>query len=134
MVDFLILMGWMRAAIPISRRILRMLLPMTLPRSMSVLPFMRAEMDTANSGAPVPKATIVRPTNCLLILQCAAIEEEPETSQSAPLMRRTKPIMSKMICSAISIMFMIIAQNMKWGWESINDLTTELRSHKKWCE
>ena len=86
-----------------------MLLPMTLPSNISVLPLMRAEMETANSGAPVPKATMVRPTSCLLILQCEAIEEAPETSQSAPLIRRAKPTISRMICNAIYIMIMIIA-------------------------
>lgn len=103
MVVFLILMGWMRAATPIKRRMLMMLLPMTLPRSMSVLPFMREEMETASSGAPVPKATMVRPINCFDTLKCEATDDEPDTSQSAPLMRKMKPMISSAICSVISI-------------------------------
>ena len=93
------------AAIPIRRRMLIILLPMTLPRSISVVPEARDEIETASSGAPVPKATIVRPISCLLTLKCEATEEAPETSQSAPLIKRRKPIISKMICKIISIFF-----------------------------
>ena len=106
---FLILMGWMSAAIPISRRMLIILLPMTLPRSISVLPFMSEVIDTASSGAPVPKATMVRPTNCFDTLKCEATDDEPDTSQSAPLMRRTKPTTSKNICNTISICLFLLS-------------------------
>ena len=102
-VVFLIETGWMTAATPISSKMLIMLLPITLPRSISVLPEIRAEIETASSGAPVPKATMVRPINCLLTLKCEATDEEPETSQSAPLIRRTKPMTSNPICNAISM-------------------------------
>ncbi len=80
-----------------------MLLPITLPRSMSVLPLMREEMETASSGAPVPKATMVRPINCFDTLKWEATDDEPDTSQSAPLMRRIKPTISSVICMIISI-------------------------------
>ena len=91
MVLRLILMGVMTAAIPMSNKMFRMLLPITLPINISVLPLTRDEMATASSGAPVPKATIVRPMSCLLTLKLEATDEAPETSQSAPLMSRTKP-------------------------------------------
>ena len=61
------------------------------------------EKETASSGAPVPKATMVRPMRSLLTLKLEATEEAPSTSQSAALIRSIKPIMSKMICNAISI-------------------------------
>lgn len=75
MVSFLMRIGRMRAAMPIKRRMFRMLLPMTLPRSMSVVPLIREEMETASSGAPVPKAIMVRPISILLTLKWEAVEE-----------------------------------------------------------
>jgi len=74
-VFFLMRIGRMRAAMPMRRRILTMLLPMTLPRSISVVPFMSEEIETANSGAPVPKAMMVRPMSILLTLKWDATEE-----------------------------------------------------------
>ena len=103
MVFLLILIGWMVAAIPIRSRMLTMLLPMTLPRSISVLPEAREEMETASSGAPVPKATMVRPINCLLTLKLAAVEEAPAISQSAPLIRKMKPTIKSKSCNRMSI-------------------------------
>ena len=108
-VSFLTLMGRMMAAMPMRRRTLMMLLPMTLPIKISVLPLMSELNDTASSGAPVPKATIVRPMRSLLILKLEATEEAPSTSQSAPLMSRTKPTTRSRICKTISIMVMIIS-------------------------
>ena len=75
MVSFLMRIGRMRAAMPIKRRMFSMLLPMTLPRSMSVVPLTREEMETASSGAPVPKAIMVRPISILLTLKWEAAEE-----------------------------------------------------------
>ena len=108
-VSFLILIGRITAAIPMSRSTFIMLLPMTLPTRMSVLPLMRDEKETASSGAPVPKATIVRPTKSLLTLRCDATEEAPSTSQSAPLIKRANPTTNNNIWSTISITFMIIS-------------------------
>ena len=102
----------MTAAIPIRRRTLITLLPITLPSRMSVLPLISDEKETASSGAPVPKATIVRPIRSLLTLKLEAIDDAPSTSQSAPLIRKTKPTASRMTCNNISIfisvMFMVI--------------------------
>ncbi len=102
-VFLLILIGLIMAATPIRSRMFRMLLPMTLPSSMSVLPETSEEIETASSGAPVPKATIVRPINCLLTLKLQATEEAPDTSQLAPLMRRTKPVTRSKICANSSM-------------------------------
>ena len=102
-VAFLILMGRITAAMPISSKTLIILLPITLPRRMSVLPLNRDENDTASSGAPVPKATMVSPMRSLLTLKFAAAEDAPSTSQSAPLIRNTNPMTSNNICKNISI-------------------------------
>ena len=107
-VSFLTLIGWMTAAIPISNKTLMILLPMTLPMRMSVLPLISDEKETANSGAPVPKATIVRPMRSLLTLKLEATDEAPSTNQSAPLISKMKPMISIKTCSIISMMVMII--------------------------
>lgn len=80
-----------------------MLLPMTLPTSISVLPLISEEKETASSGAPVPKATIVRPTRSLLTLKFDATEEAPSTKKSAPLISKTKPIARSSNCRIISM-------------------------------
>ncbi len=104
-VSLLMRIGCIRAAIPMSSKIFKMLLPMTLPRSISVVPLIRDEIETASSGAPVPKATMVSPIRSLLTLKCEAVEEAPSISQSAPLIRIAKPIISNTICKNISITF-----------------------------
>ncbi len=109
-VSRLILIGRIMAAMPISSNIFIILLPITLPIKISVLPLMSDENDTASSGAPVPKAMIVRPIKSLLTLKFDATDDAPSMSQSAPLIKITKPTISKTICRSISIVFMIIAQ------------------------
>lgn len=109
-VSFLTLMGRMTAAMPMSSSTLTMLLPMTLPIKISVLPPMSEEKDTASSGAPVPKATIVRPIRSLLTLKFEATDEAPSTSQSAPLIKSTKPIRSKIACKNNSMLMVIVPQ------------------------
>ncbi len=102
-VPFLIVIGRMMAPMPIRSKMFMMLLPMTLPSSISVVPFRREEMETANSGAPVPKATMVRPIRSLLTLKCVAVELAPSINQSAPLIKMTKPTTSSNICKTMSI-------------------------------
>ena len=106
-VSFLTLIGQMRAPIPISRRTFKMLLPMTLPSSISVVPLIRELIEMASSGALVPKATMVRPIKSLETLKLVAMEEEPETNQSAPRIKKTKPRMRRMICNIISMFILI---------------------------
>ena len=105
-VSFLTRMGLMIAAIPISSKTLMILLPITLPTRMSVLPDKSDEKETASSGAPVPKATMVRPIRSLETLKLDATDEEPETNQSAPLIRKIKPKISSNICNIIVIILM----------------------------
>ena len=96
-VSFLTLIGWMTAAMPIRSNTLTILLPMTLPIKISVLPLMIDEKETASSGAPVPKAIMVRPIRSLLTLKLEATLEAPSTSQSAPLINNIKPITNNAI-------------------------------------
>ena len=93
-----------------SSSTLTILLPMTLPIRISVLPLISEEKETASSGAPVPKATMVRPMRSLLTLKLDATDEAPFTNQSAPLIRSAKPMISKMICRNISMVMVIITQ------------------------
>ena len=102
-VFLLTVIGQIRAPTPISSSILMILLPMTLPSSMSVEPEARELIETASSGALVPNATMVRPIRVLETLKLVAIDEAPLTSQSAPLMRMAKPIIRRAICRIISI-------------------------------
>ena len=104
-VSLLTLIGQNSAPIPISSKTLIMLLPMTLPSNMSVEPDANELIDTASSGALVPNATMVRPIKVLETLKLVAMDEAPSTSQSAPLIRITKPIINSIICDNIS-MFM----------------------------
>ena len=106
-VFLLILMGLINAATPIKSRILIILLPITLPSNISVLPFIIDVIDTASSGAPVPKAIMVRPISCLETLKLEATEDAPSTSQSAPLIKITKPPTSSKICNNMFVSIFI---------------------------
>ena len=55
--------------------------------AMSLLPFMAAVILTANSGALVPKATMVSPITNAGILSFFATDEAPSTKKSAPLIK-----------------------------------------------
>ena len=72
-VSFFTLIGQIIAAIPTKSKTLIILLPITLPIKISVLPLKNDEKETASSGAPVPKATIVRPIRSLLTLKLEAV-------------------------------------------------------------
>jgi hypothetical protein len=85
-------MGFITDEIPITRRILNIFEPTTLPTAIS-LEFLRAAFIlTAVSGELVPKATIVSPTRIEGTLKILAMEDEPSTKKSAPLMSKTNPI------------------------------------------
>ena len=60
-VPFETCMGTMAAVQPTIIRLLNTLLPTTLPMAMPALPFSAETMLTVNSGAEVPKATMVSP-------------------------------------------------------------------------
>lgn len=59
----LTLNGLITEDIPSTKNILKMLLPIRLPRAIPASPFLAAEIDVVSSGSEVPIATIVKPTN-----------------------------------------------------------------------
>lgn len=93
--------GLITAAIPKIKSIFKILLPITLPRTISVFPLASALIDTANSGALVPKATIVSPISIFGTLKFWAIDDEPSTNISEPLIKNIKPITNKIISKII---------------------------------
>jgi len=80
---------------PRIARMLKVLLPTTLPMATSALPLSAPLTDTAISGALVPNATTVRPITMGATPSLAAIEEAPRTSHSAPKTRQTSPATSQ---------------------------------------
>lgn len=64
----------------------------TFPIVIPVAPLKLEETFTTNSGAEVPKATMVNPIIKSETLSLFAIEEAPSTNKSAPLMRKTNQI------------------------------------------
>jgi hypothetical protein len=64
-------------------------------------PLFEANRLTINSGAEVPKATIVRPIIIGLICIVIAMLDEPSTSHSEPKYRRNKPMHKKKMLKII---------------------------------
>ena len=83
--------GKIREEIPKIAKILKILLPTTLPKAISLLPFKAAEILTTNSGNEVPKATMVKPIIKSDTFKRRAITEAPSTNLSAPKIRATNP-------------------------------------------
>ena len=92
------------AEIPITAKILKMLLPTTLPREIALVPANAEVIETAASGALVPNATMVKPTIMVGIFKLYATLLAPSTKTSAPLIKSTNPTMSKIICKINSIL------------------------------
>ncbi len=82
--DLLVGKGLIRAISPRIKPKLKMLDPTTLEREISESPLNAAVAVTRNSGAEVPKATIVRPITRSETLYFFAIFEADSTIQSAP--------------------------------------------------
>ena len=82
----------------------------TLPKAISVLSLIPAEMLTKSSGAEVPKATTVKPMTIGVIPRLRARLEDPFTSHSAPKYSSTKPTKHNVIKS---IMNRISSQDLK---------------------
>ena len=72
------------AVVPITNRILKILLPTILPMAIPAFPFFAAVTDVTSSGSEVPNATMVRPINLSLIPKTLAIAEAPLTAKSLP--------------------------------------------------
>ena len=93
------------AEIPTTAKILKILLPTTLPKDIALVPANAEVMETAASGALVPNATIVKPTMMVGIFKLYATLLAPSTNTSAPLIKSTNPMISKInwIISSIDI-------------------------------
>ena len=91
------------AETPITAKILNMLLPTTLPKDIALVPANAEVMDTAASGALVPNATMVKPTIIVGIFKLYATLLAPSTNTSAPFIKSTNPIISKITCNINSI-------------------------------
>ena len=65
-------------------------------------------MDTAASGALVPKATIVNPTTSFGIFRIVAILLYQLTKMSDPFIKIANPTTSNIICINNSIIFHIV--------------------------
>jgi len=85
------LIGEIKAAIPSINAILQMLEPTILPNDIPALPLIAEATETTNSGALVPKATIVNPTTKGVMPLLIATEELPLISPSAPKYRNKPP-------------------------------------------
>ena len=83
--------GLIRAAIPIIRKTLNVLLPITFPMASSVFPEVEDKMLTISSGAEVPKATTVSPMVRAEIPNLSAMLDAPSTSHTAPKISNANP-------------------------------------------
>ena len=88
--------------------------PITLPSTISVEPSDKALIEIANSGADVPKATIVKPISAFGTLQFAAVDDAPSTNQSAPLINNTNPTIKIRTCKTISMKLLYQAYGLKY--------------------
>ncbi len=86
--------GMSSADRPRVTRMLKILLPMTLPTAMSVLSVSAACRPTAICGALLPRATTVRPRNSGRVLSRAASTTAARTDSSAPMIISSRPPIS----------------------------------------
>ena len=91
------MMGVTIAVQPTIIRVLKILLPTTLPTAISAVPLMADEMLTVSSGAEVPKATIVRPITMVGMWRRLATAAAPSVSMLAPMSISANPPMSIML-------------------------------------
>lgn len=91
----LIARGKITEVAPSTNNMFAILLPIIFPRAISPTHCTAASTLTTSSGTDVPSATSVRPTTIGDTFILLARDEEPSTSQSAPLTRRIKPITNK---------------------------------------
>ena len=90
-VDFSILIFVIKALIPKTIKIFKILLPTTFPMVIPEFPFNPATNETAASGKLVPIAQIVNPITNWETWKILASEDAPSTNQSAPFTKTKKP-------------------------------------------
>ena len=84
--------GLISPTVPITKSMLKILLPTILPMAIPALPFLAAETEVTSSGRDVPKATMVRPINRWLMPQASAMVVAPLTTKLLPPTTSTRPI------------------------------------------
>ena len=89
--------GAITAHTPKINRVLEILEPIILPKAMPELPLTLAKVLMTNSGAEVPKATIVKPIKKLEMPNFVAIDEDPSIIISATLIKKINPKINKII-------------------------------------
>ena len=96
-VSFFTIKGCIKAEAPSIKSIFKILLPITLPSTISNDPESNPLTLTANSGALVPKATIVSPISIFDTLKFFATLLAPSTNISAPFISTINPPTNKII-------------------------------------
>ena len=110
--------GRITEATPKIKSIFKILLPITFPSTISELFDAKAFIETANSGADVPKAIIVRPINILDTLKFWAVDDAPSTKISAPLIKKTNPkINNNIFKNKVITLLFLIYHNKIWKIE-----------------
>ena len=97
--------GVTNIVVPNMASVLKILLPITFPNAISLLPFMADTVLTTNSGNEVPKATIVSPIIKVETLNLRATDEAPSVRKSAPFTTNISPRMNWIINVMVSIAF-----------------------------
>ena len=83
--------GCTTEATPSTKKMLKRLLPMTLPRAIAVSPFLAAMTEVMSSGNDVPIATMVTATTDSLMPIDVAMPEAPLTNNSPPKINTASP-------------------------------------------
>lgn len=83
--------GEIRDAAPRTNKILKIPLPTTFPKAISLSFFSAAEIEVTNSGNEVPIATIVKPTKASLIPHDKAISVALDTTNCPPRIIAANP-------------------------------------------
>lgn len=83
--------GVMDAVQPSTKKILKILDPITLPRHISECPLVAATIDVANSGRDVPAASIVSPISPSDHPMARAIADALSTNHCPPSIRQARP-------------------------------------------
>ena len=94
--------GATMAVHPTIIRVLKILLPTTLPIANPALPLKEDNKLITNSGAEVPRATIVRPITRLEMLNRLATDAAPSVSALAPHKISSKPAISNNVSTILN--------------------------------
>ena len=101
-------MGSTKAVQPIIIKALNILLPTTLPIAISALPFNAESTLITNSGAEVPKATMVSPITKSEIRKRLATAAEPSVKPFAPAKIRARPPIKRSVFNITKSTFTVL--------------------------